>query len=54
MGMYCPSCGREVDAGLQYCKSCGARLTAEREVTAIQAVSFNLLLGGLVGIAHDF
>jgi hypothetical protein len=48
--MFCPSCGREVDANLQYCKTCGARLTAEREVTAIQAVSFNLLLGGLVGI----
>ena len=48
--MFCPSCGKEVSAGLSYCNQCGARLGPEVTSRALPASTYNLLVGGAIGI----
>ena len=47
--MYCPSCGKEINAGLSFCNHCGARLSAA-DPRVVPASSFNLMLGAVVAI----
>ena len=47
--MYCPSCGKEIGAGLSFCNQCGTRLAAA-DPKAISGTSFNLMLAGVVAI----
>jgi hypothetical protein len=48
--MYCPSCAAEVNPGLSYCNQCGARLGPEVDARALPASTYNLLVGGAIGI----
>ncbi|HEY2847631.1 MAG TPA: zinc ribbon domain-containing protein [Pyrinomonadaceae bacterium] len=48
--MFCPSCGHEVNPGLSYCNQCGVRLGPEMDTRALPASTYNLLVGGAIGI----
>ena len=48
--MYCPSCGKDVNEGLSFCKSCGARIGEAPDPNALSESSFNLLIGALLSI----
>lgn len=48
--MFCPSCGHEVNAGLSYCNQCGARLGPDTNPRVLPASTYNLLVGGAIGI----
>ena len=48
--MYCPSCAAEVNPSLSYCNQCGARLGPEVNTRALSASTYNLLVGGAIGI----
>ena len=42
--MYCPDCGAESTQGLNYCKRCGANLTAQASEAVPSKVSLKLVL----------
>lgn len=48
--MFCPSCGKDVNAGLSYCNQCGARLNGAGDPRAIPASSFNMTLGAVLAL----
>ena len=48
--MFCPSCASEVNPSLSYCNQCGARLGPETDTRALPASTYNLLVGGAIGI----
>lgn len=50
--MYCSSCSKAVNQNLKYCNHCGAMVggSVERESSRLSESSFNLLLGGILGI----
>ena len=48
--MFCPSCAAEVNPSLSYCNQCGARLGPGTDTRALPASTYNLLVGGAIGI----
>ena len=50
--MYCPSCGKDVNADLSYCNHCGARIAAGNDLdpNALSETSFHVLIGALLTI----
>jgi hypothetical protein len=50
--MYCASCGNQINPGLRYCNTCGARLGGGREPESGQMSesSFNLLVSAILAI----
>ncbi|MFL6374895.1 MAG: hypothetical protein ACJ73D_09530 [Pyrinomonadaceae bacterium] len=48
--MYCPTCAAEVNPALSFCNQCGARLGPEAESRVLPASTYNLLVGGAIGI----
>jgi len=48
--MFCPSCGKDVGAGLSYCNQCGARLSDAPDPRAVPASTFNFMLAGVIGL----
>jgi len=51
--MFCASCGNQVNPGLRYCNSCGARLVSANELDSndrSSGRSFNLLVSAMMSI----
>lgn len=50
--MYCSTCGTAVIEGLNYCKSCGARVGSANANAAgnLSEASINTLLGGIIAL----
>jgi hypothetical protein len=50
--MFCSTCGTAVNKGLNYCKNCGARVSADRidEGEKLSESSFNLLVAAVISI----
>jgi hypothetical protein len=50
--MFCSTCGTAVNQGLNYCKNCGARVSADRvdDAEKLSESSFNLLVAAVISI----
>src|SRR5258706_9383027 len=48
--MYCPSCGKDILAGLKFCSFCGVRLVAASDASQLASSSFNFLVAAVIAI----